>query len=67
MAKGPEGLREMVDGIDIPIIAIGGIERENVGEVMDAGAHGIAVIQAVCCQPDPTEATRRLLNQIRKK
>ena len=66
-AKGPEGLREMVDGIDIPIIAIGGIERENVGEVMNAGAHGIAVIKAVCCQPDPAEATRRLLNRIRKK
>lgn len=66
-AKGLEGLREMVDGIDIPIVAIGGIGRENVGEVMNAGAHGIAVISAVCCQPDPAAATRRLLNQIKKK
>ncbi len=62
--KGLAGLREMVDGIDIPIVAIGGIGLENVGEVMETGAHGIAVISAVCCQPDPAEATRRLLNQI---
>ena len=66
-AKGLEGLREMVAGIDIPIVAIGGIGLENVGEVMNAGAHGIAVISAVCCQPDPAAATRGLLNQIRLK
>ncbi len=73
MVKSLEGLREMVNGVHIncwrsctpiPIIAIGGIEIENVGEVMRAGAHGIAVISAVCCQPDPTEATQRLMDQI---
>ena len=65
MVKGLEGLREMVNGVRMPIIAIGGIAIENVGEVMRAGAHGIAVISAVCCQPDPTEATQRLMDQIR--
>ena len=65
MVKSLEGLREMVNGVHVPIIAIGGIEIENVGEVMRAGAHGIAVISAVCCQPDPTEATQRLVDQIR--
>lgn len=61
-AKGLDALRELVDGIDIPIVAIGGIGLENVGDVMDTGAHGIAVISAVCCQPDPAEATRKLRN-----
>ena len=65
MVKGLEGLREMVSGVHIPIIAIGGIAIENIGEVIRAGAHGIAVISAVCCQPDPSEATRRLMDQIR--
>lgn len=64
LVKGPEGLREMVNGISVPIIAIGGIGIENAGEVMRAGAHGIAVISAVCCQPDPTEATQRLVDQL---
>ncbi len=67
IAKGLDGLREMVNGVKIPIIAIGGITRETAGEVIRAGAHGIAVISAVCCQIDPTEATQRLMDQIRKK
>ena len=65
LVKGLEGLREMVIEVSVPIIAIGGIGIENAGEVMRAGAHGIAVISAVCCQPDPTEATQRLMDQIR--
>ena len=64
MVKGLEDLREMVSGVNIPIIAIGGIAIENAGEVMRAGAHGIAVISAVCCQFDPTEATQRLVDQL---
>ncbi len=66
MVKGLEDLREMVSGVNIPIIAIGGIAIENAGEVMRAGAHGIAVISAVCCQPDPTAATHRLMDQIHR-
>lgn len=66
MVKGLEDLREMVSGVNIPIIAIGGIAMENAGEVMRAGAHGIAVISAVCCQPDPTEATQKLVDQIHR-
>ena len=66
MAKGLEGLREMVNGVSVPIVAIGGIGIENADEVMRAGAHGIAVISAVCCQFNPTEATQRLVDQIQK-
>ena len=64
IVKGLEGLREMVNGVRMPIIAIGGIGIENAGEVMRAGARGIAVISSVCCQPDPTEATQRLVDQL---
>ena len=64
MVRGLEDLREMVSGVSVPIIAIGGIGVENAGEVMRAGAHGIAVISAVCCQPDPIEATQKLMDQI---
>jgi thiamine-phosphate diphosphorylase len=65
---GPVGgldlLKQIVQAIPLPIVAIGGIGRENTSLVMKAGVHGIAVISAVCCQEDPVEAAkclRRLL------
>ena len=61
---GPVGglglLKQVVKEIPLPIIAIGGLTRENTPMVMEAGAHGIAVISAVCCQEDPAEAARCL-------
>ena len=57
-------LKEVVEKIPLPIVAIGGITTENTALVMQAGVHGIAVISAVCCQEDPREAAkclRRLL------
>jgi thiamine-phosphate pyrophosphorylase len=53
-------LKQTVETIPLPIIAIGGISVENAPEVMGAGAQGIAVISAVCCQEDPEKATRAL-------
>jgi thiamine-phosphate pyrophosphorylase len=53
-------LKGVVESIPLPIIAIGGVSAENAAEVMEAGAHGIAVISAVCCQKDPEQATRAL-------
>jgi thiamine-phosphate pyrophosphorylase len=53
-------LKGVVESIPLPIIAIGGVSAENAAEVMKAGAHGIAVISAVCCQEDPEQATRAL-------
>ncbi len=58
-------LKQAVDAIPLPIIAIGGISAENTHEVMRAGAHGIAVISAVCCQENPEHATRELLQALR--
>jgi thiamine-phosphate pyrophosphorylase len=53
-------LEQVVEAIPLPIIAIGGISVENTPEVMRAGARGIAVISAVCCQEEPEQATREL-------
>jgi thiamine-phosphate pyrophosphorylase len=63
-ASGLDLLKQVVKEIPLPIVAIGGITRENTARVMQTGVHGIAVISAVCCQKDPAEATqclRRLL------
>ncbi len=53
-------LKQTAETIPLPIIAIGGISVENTSEVMQAGAQGIAVISAVCCQESPEQATRAL-------
>ena len=59
-AAGLDLLKEIVEEIPLPIIAIGGITADNTPPVMQTGVHGIAVISAVCCQNDPTEAARCL-------
>ena len=64
--SGIDILKQVVEIIPLPIIAIGGVGAENIPEVMRAGAHGIAVISAVCCQDDPEEATRSLFQALNK-
>ena len=64
MAKGLERLRRMCDIAACPVIAIGGITVQTTADVIRAGAHGIAVISAVCAHPEPTIATQALLNAI---
>jgi thiamine-phosphate pyrophosphorylase len=58
--SGLDLLQHIVEAIPLPIVAIGGITTANTILVMNAGAHGIAVISAVCCQKDPTKAARSL-------
>ena len=62
--SGIEVLAEVVRRYPLPIIAIGGISIKNAAEVIRAGAHGIAVISAVCCQDDPAQATRALFQAL---
>jgi len=57
-------LREIRKKVSVPVIAIGGIHRGNVGEVIAAGADGIAVISAVVGAADITAAARELKNLI---
>jgi thiamine-phosphate pyrophosphorylase len=59
-------LRQVVESIPLPIVAIGGISSQNISDVVQAGAHGIAVISAVCCQDDPEQATRTLYGALKE-
>ncbi len=60
-------LKQTVEAIPLPIMAIGGISVENTPEVIRAGARGIAVISAVCCQEDPEQAARALRQALQEK
>ena len=64
--KGLERLRRMCEIAKCPVIAIGGITLQTAAEVIKAGAHGIAVISAVCAQRDPLTATQNLMREIQK-
>jgi thiamine-phosphate pyrophosphorylase len=51
--------------VAIPIVGIGGINGENVQDVIKAGADGAAVISAVLSAPDPKMAAEEMVRLIR--
>lgn len=55
---GLQVLRAIRSAVTVPVLAIGGIDLRNVGEVIGAGADGVAVISAVCDQADVEAAAR---------
>jgi thiamine-phosphate pyrophosphorylase len=62
---GLERIGEIKKAIDLPIVAIGGINKGNIREVMEAGADAAAVISAVMGADDIEKATRELVNIVR--
>jgi thiamine-phosphate pyrophosphorylase len=58
--RGVLQLAEVVESVDVPVLAIGGIDTSNVHEVLRTGASGIAVISAVLAAQDPGAAAREL-------
>lgn len=53
-------LKAICEAVDIPVIAIGGICKENVMELAGKGICGVAVISAIFAQPDIEMAAREL-------
>ena len=65
--KGLEVLKEIKSVVSIPVIAIGGICKGNVRQVMEAGADGVAVISAIVGQKDIVKATAEMRSLIYQK
>jgi len=65
-AIGLERLAAVVAAAGIPVVAIGGIDHENVAAVIGAGAAGAAVIAAVVAAPDMAAAARALKTRIQE-
>lgn len=55
-----ETIRQVRAAVSVPVVAIGGITAENVGQVIEAGADAAAVIAAVCAAPDVETAARAI-------
>ena len=51
-------------GIDLPIVAIGGITVEDIPAVMGTGVSGIALSGAILGAPDPVAMTARIIETI---
>jgi len=62
---GPELVRRVRADIPVPLVAIGGITRDNLSQVMEAGADAVAVISAIGNARDPAAAVRGFLETIR--
>ncbi|MBB4102188.1 thiamine phosphate synthase [Allorhizobium borbori] len=58
------GLTEIIAAAPVPSVAIGGLKAEHARPVFAAGAAGLCVVSAICGQPDPEGATRRLARAI---
>ncbi|MGL4343871.1 MAG: thiamine phosphate synthase [Cellulosilyticaceae bacterium] len=56
-----EELRAIVENISIPVVAIGGINEENITGLKGSNVDGVAVISAIFAKEDKTVATATLL------
>jgi thiamine-phosphate pyrophosphorylase len=63
-AVGTGLISEVAAIADRPFVAVGGIDRDNAPDLIDAGAPAIAVVRAIYDDPDPSEAARRLHEQV---
>jgi thiamine-phosphate pyrophosphorylase len=64
-AAGFEYVRYAKEHAFCPWFAIGGIDPENVGQVMAAGATQVSVVRAIMAAADPGQVTQDLLGQLR--
>lgn len=55
-----ETIRAITAAVDIPVVAIGGISRENITELAGCGLDGVAVVSALFAQKDVAAAAREL-------
>lgn len=62
--KGLGTLGRIAGGVGCPVIAVGGITARRVGEVIEAGAAGVAVRSGIMLAADPSAAARDYLIQI---
>ena len=51
-----QNLKEIVESIDIPVVAIGGINNDNASELTDTGIAGLSVVSAIMSADDPKKA-----------
>jgi thiamine-phosphate pyrophosphorylase len=61
---GLERLRQVRQAVSLPLVAIGGITKDNAAEVVAAGAGSVAVISAVLQAEDIEAAAREIVDKL---
>ena len=61
---GLDALKTIRKQIRIPILALGGIQRERIHEVLEAGADGIALISAILMAQEPRQTAIHLIHEL---
>lgn len=54
-------LKEIADSINIPVVAIGGINLNNAHELKDTGIAGLSVVSAIMSSDNPKKSSEKLL------
>jgi len=57
-------VRKVKQKVKVPVAAIGGINKENVKQVVDAGADSVAVISAIVCSENVEAAAKAIIEEI---
>lgn len=72
MTKGPghpvqgvEKLKELVNAVTVPVVAIGGIGRDNIDEVISAGVRSTAMITALSQAEDIVSETKWFVDKFK--
>ena len=63
---GPSLLSSITRQVPLPLLGIGGIGPGNIGDVIEAGAWGAAVISAVLEADDPAEVCRDMIERMKQ-
>ncbi len=58
--RGIEALNQVASAVSVPVVAIGGITLERVGEVAASGASAVAMISGIFQAPNPSEQAQKI-------
>ena len=61
----PGQLAEIKKAVKIPVVAIGGIKKDNIGMLKGTGIDGVAVVSAIISKLDTMKAAREMKNAVR--
>ncbi len=59
-------LKEICNSVSIPVVAIGGISKDNISKLYGTGVDGVAVISAIFAQSNIMKATEDMLELVNK-
>jgi len=63
--QGPEKLGEIIKSVHLPVLALGGIKLNRVPEVLEQGAHGVAVISGIWDSKDIKQKAYEYMHHFR--